>query len=144
MSELLPCPFCAGKAKAKRVGSAFTIYCENLHRFNSFESKEEAVRQWNARPAPVATNTRLETIGYAQRGAIGLLMEGAVDAAVIVPKPGGEFETPVVMREKADELLAEKDVIIRSHLATIASFETKLAASEEARAALSDEIEQGN
>jgi len=52
MSELLPCPFCAGKAKAKRVGSAFTIYCENLHRFNSFQSKAEAVRQWNARPAP--------------------------------------------------------------------------------------------
>ncbi|MBO1023291.1 hypothetical protein IPU75_01020 [Ochrobactrum sp. SD129] len=39
----------------------------------------------------------------------------------------------VVTRSQAVELLAEKDVIIRSHLTTIASFETKLTASEKAR-----------
>lgn len=90
----------------------------------------EALRN-NCR-APAAMDTRLGTIGYAQRGTIGLLMEGAVDGAVIVPKPGGDFETPVVMRENADELSAEKDVIIRSHLTTIASLEAKLAAAEKA------------
>lgn len=91
----------------------------------------ELLDEKNASPAPAATNTRLETIGYAQRGTIGLLMEGAVDAAVIVPRPGGDFETPVVMREKADELLAEKDVIIRSHLTTITTLNANNAAFEE-------------
>lgn len=42
-------------------------------------------------------------------------------------------DTDLVTRSQAVELLAEKDVIIRSHLTTIASFETKLTASEKAR-----------
>ncbi|MEL4069569.1 hypothetical protein WKW50_05415 [Ochrobactrum sp. GPK 3] len=79
-------------------------------------------------PAPAATDTGLVTVGYAHRGTIGLLLEGAVSKAVIVPKAGGDFKTPVVMRENADERLAEKDVIIRSHLATIATLNADNAA----------------
>ncbi|WP_192800866.1 Lar family restriction alleviation protein [Brucella tritici] len=58
-------------------------------------------------PAPAATDTGLVAVGYAHRGTIGLLLEGAVGKAVIVPKAGGDFRTPVMLVEQADELLAE-------------------------------------
>ncbi|OAE43938.1 Lar family restriction alleviation protein [Brucella intermedia] len=147
MSGLLNCPFCGCNAKVKRIGSAFTIYCENLHRINSFESREEAVRQWNTRPIPVAPVSpdatgkcgELVTVGEVStvRESIAAFAGHMLSRQL---KPGDLL----CLRSQAVKLLAEKDVIIRSHLATIASFEIKLAALEEARAALSEAIEQGN
>ncbi len=69
------------------------------------------------RPTPVAPVSpdatgkcgELVTVGYVHRGTIGLLMEGAVSKAVIVPNAGGDFNTPVMLVEQAEELLAAKD-----------------------------------
>lgn len=55
---------------------------------------------------PSAPVERLETIGYVHRGTAGLLMEGAVSKAVIVPKPGGDFKHPVVFAEQAEAIIA--------------------------------------
>ncbi|KAB2666781.1 hypothetical protein F9K91_02250 [Brucella tritici] len=98
------------------------------------------------RPAPAATDTGLEPWGYGWFELGGKKMASGYLPTVNYPRSENVTEGPFPLytRSQVVELLAEKDVIIRSHLATIASFETKLAASEEARAALSDEIEQGN
>lgn len=55
------------------------------------------------RAAPVEG---LETIGYVHRGTAGLLMEGAVSKAVIVPKPGGDFKHAVVFAEQVEAIIA--------------------------------------
>jgi|GEM_PF-6305434 len=93
-----------------------------------------------SRLAPAATDTGLETVAWEKMDN----MRDPNDKLVYEVKFPRNGDKRLVYKSQADKLLAERDIIIRSHLATIASFETKLAASEEARAALSDEIEQGN
>lgn len=51
---------------------------------------------------------KLDIIGYVHRGTAGLLMEGAVSKAVLVPKPGGDFKHPVVFGEQAEAIITAK------------------------------------
>ncbi|MBA8838118.1 Lar family restriction alleviation protein [Ochrobactrum sp. RH2CCR150] len=125
-SELKPCPFCVGSNLetyyADIEGWIAHIKCidcdDMIGPMSEFkyetqeEAYEDASKRWNTRPAPAATDTGLVTIGYAHRGTIGLLMEDAVSKAVIIPKAGGDFRTPVMLVEQAEELLAAKDARI--------------------------------
>lgn len=130
-SELKPCPFCGGNNLNTYYcdieGWIAHIKCDDCDDMigpmseYKYESQEEAYKdaatRWNTRPAPAATDTGLETVGYAHRGTIGLLLEGAVSKAVIVLKAGGDFRTPVMLVEQAVELLAAKDADIDRVLA---------------------------
>ncbi|MCM0751593.1 hypothetical protein DEA98_10520 [Brucella pseudogrignonensis] len=78
-----------------------------------FISVKKFAEAFGPRPAPAATDTGLETVGYAHRGTIGLLLEGAVSKAVIVPNAGGDFKTPVMLVEQAEELLAAERAKVR-------------------------------
>ncbi len=119
--ELKPCPFCGSNQLSFRStpdmdtdGKYHRISCNECGASSraTFAMDacplffEELRNAWNTRPAPAATDTGLVTVGYAHRGTIGLLLEGAVSKAVIVPNAGGDFKTPVMLVEQAEELLA--------------------------------------
>ena len=89
------------------------------------EAKNALLPSGDDRPAPAATDTGLETVAWES-------MDNKLDPndklvyEVKFPRNG---DKRLVYKSQAEELLAEKDIIIRSHLTTIASLEAKLAAA---------------
>lgn len=58
--ELLPCPFCGGRARVRKKWGNWTAYCLECHAssdryvpggtyYESCETKDEAVERWNRR-----------------------------------------------------------------------------------------------
>lgn len=69
-SELELCPFCRGKAYIKQVkdrhpnDGEWDACCEDCGAtIPEGYTEEAAIRDWNTRPAPAATDTGLETVG---------------------------------------------------------------------------------
>lgn len=54
--DLLPCPFCGGKASIKISLSSdtpFTVECDDWYCVGFFNSEHEAIAAWNRRESPV-------------------------------------------------------------------------------------------
>lgn len=48
--ELLPCPFCGGKAKTKYLCAVYIVACQNCHANGKAEpTAQKAVEFWNVR-----------------------------------------------------------------------------------------------
>lgn len=61
-SELLPCPFCGGTDLSSGGDDKFVGYfCKTCQ---ATGPNHYGSRDWNTRPAPAATDTGLETVGY--------------------------------------------------------------------------------
>lgn len=82
--------------KSKRLGAQIATHEASAAHFRSV-----------APVSPDATGKcgELVTVGYVHRGTIGLLMEGVVSKAVIVPNAGGDFKTPVMLFEQGNRQL---------------------------------------
>ncbi|KAB2752341.1 hypothetical protein [Brucella anthropi] len=80
-----------------------------------------------SRPAPAATDTGLETVAWEKMDN----MRDPNDKLVYEVKFPRNGDKRLVYKSQADKLLAERDIIIRSHLTTIATLNANNAAFEE-------------
>lgn len=85
----------------------------------------EALRK--TRPAPAATDTGLETVAWEKMDS----MRDPNDKLVYEVKFPRNGDKRLVYKSQADKLLAERNIIIRSHLTTIATLNANNAAFEE-------------
>lgn len=144
-SEVKRCPFCH-KTSHLKISPFYEPSFEGYYGFNVVcsaagfdntdrgcgaagswgETEADATTRWNTRPAPVTTDTGLVTVTWQHQDYDDWHETRVPD----YHKNRGRAVRELVTRSQAEDRLTEKDVIIRSHLATIATLNADNAAKD--------------